>query len=86
MRRYMRFALAGVSLALAVMCGGCETGGQTGALAGAGVGALAGQVIGGNTEATLIGAGVGALSGYVIGDQVEKSEDRKREEWGSGNP
>ena len=39
---------------------GCKTSAQTGALGGAGIGALAGQAIGGSTEATLIGAAVGA--------------------------
>ena len=33
---------------------------------GAGVGAIAGQAIGGDTESTLIGAGLGALAGYII--------------------
>ena len=35
---------------------------------GAGIGALAGQVIGGDTGATLIGAGVGALIGNSMND------------------
>ena len=38
----------------------------------AGIGALAGQAIGGDTEATLIGAGVGALAGYAIGNEQDK--------------
>ena len=42
-----------------------------GALMGAGLGALAGQAIGGDTDATLIGAGVGALAGTVMGGQQE---------------
>lgn len=42
-----------------------------GALFGAGIGALAGQALGGDTEGTLIGAGVGALAGTVIGGQQE---------------
>lgn len=39
----------------------------TGALIGAGAGALAGQAIGGNTRSTVVGAGAGALLGAVIG-------------------
>lgn len=39
---------------------------------GAGAGAIAGQAIGGNTEATLIGAGAGALLGYIIGNEIDK--------------
>ncbi|MHC4645028.1 MAG: glycine zipper domain-containing protein [Planctomycetota bacterium] len=51
---------------------GCQTRAQTGAAAGAGIGALAGQAIGGNTEATLIGAAVGAGVGYIIGNEQDK--------------
>jgi uncharacterized protein YcfJ len=39
----------------------------TGALIGAGAGALAGQAIGRNTKSTVIGAGAGALLGAVVG-------------------
>jgi len=55
---------------------GCQSGGQTGLLAGAGIGALAGQAIGGNTTATLIGTGVGAGVGYVIGNERDRSQAR----------
>jgi hypothetical protein len=54
--------------------GGCETSAQTGALGGAGIGALAGQAIGGNTQATLIGAAAGAGIGYIIGNEKDKAE------------
>ena len=40
---------------------------STGALIGAGAGALAGQALGGNTKSTLVGAAGGALLGAVIG-------------------
>ena len=53
---------------------GCESDAQTGALIGAGIGALAGQAIGGDTEATLIGAGAGAAGGYVIGNESDKKK------------
>ena len=62
-----------VSLGL-VFAAGCESDAQTGALIGTGVGALAGQAIGGDTEATLIGAGVGAVGGYMIGNERDKNE------------
>lgn len=52
---------------------GCRTAGQTGVVAGGGLGALMGQAIGGNTTATLIGAGVGAGVGYIIGNEMDKS-------------
>jgi outer membrane lipoprotein SlyB len=59
-------------LAVVMLAAGCQTKGQTGALAGGGIGALAGQAIGGSTEATLIGAAVGAGVGYVIGNEQDK--------------
>jgi len=65
--------VAAVSLGL-VFAAGCESDAQTGALIGRGVGALAGQAIGGDTEATLIGAGVGAVGGYMIGNERDKNE------------
>jgi uncharacterized protein YcfJ len=45
---------------------------QRGAAIGAGVGALAGQMIGRNTKGTLIGAGVGTLIGAIIGNAVDQ--------------
>jgi hypothetical protein len=55
-----------------LLTGGCQTRAQTGALAGTGIGALAGQVIGGSTSATLLGAGIGAGAGYLIGNSQDK--------------
>ena len=67
MRRYVRkiavFVLVMFPLAFSV---GCDTQKKTNTLAGAGVGALAGQVIGGSTGATLVGAGIGAVAGNVL--------------------
>lgn len=63
----------GVSLGLALV-NGCESSAQTGALVGTGVGALAGQAIGRDTESTLIGAGVGAAGGYMIGNEQDKKK------------
>ncbi len=54
------------------LIGGCQTRTQTGTLAGAGIGALAGQAIGRNTQATLIGAAVGAGVGHIIGSKQDK--------------
>ncbi len=56
---------------------GCETKAQSGALVGAGAGALAGQAIGGNTTGTLIGAGVGAVGGLLVGNAMDKSDEKK---------
>jgi len=58
-----------------VLTGCLESSAQKGTILGAGGGALAGQLIGGDTKSTAIGAGVGAIGGYVIG----KSQDAKRE-------
>ncbi len=52
---------------------------QKGAVIGAGVGALAGQIIGGNTEGTLIGAGVGTLLGALVGNAVDQNYEAGRE-------
>ncbi len=64
---------AGIGLGLAFTAG-CEsdaqTGGAIGALAGAGIGQLAG----GDTESTLIGAAVGGGAGYVIGNEQDKKK------------
>ena len=45
---------------------------QKGAAIGAGLGAIAGQIIGGDTAATLIGAAVGGLIGAVGGNAVDQ--------------
>ena len=65
--------LCSVSLVLAA---GCANDAQTGSLAGAGIGALAGQAIGGNTGSTLIGAGAGAAAGYIVGNEMDKQRRR----------
>jgi outer membrane lipoprotein SlyB len=67
-RHTMIIAATLTALALA----GCETSEQqqragTGALIGAGAGALAGQAIGRDTRSTVIGAGAGALLGAAVG-------------------
>jgi surface antigen len=48
------------------------TKGQRGAGIGGASGALIGQAIGRNTEATLIGAAVGTMLGYIVGNEMEK--------------
>ncbi len=63
--------LASIILTLAA---GCESDAQTGALVGTGVGALAGQAIGRDTEGTLIGAAVGGGAGYIIGNEQDKKK------------
>ncbi len=52
---------------------------QRGAVGGAGLGALAGQAIGRNTESTLIGAGIGGLMGTVIGNSYDQQAQMYRD-------
>ena len=58
---------------------GCQGAGQNGSFLGAGIGALAGQAIGGDTEATLIGTSIGAVVGYAIGNEMDKQQQHQRQ-------
>ena len=49
---------------------------EEGAAWGSGIGALAGQAIGGDTGGTLVGAGIGALVGGAIGNDQDKQAER----------
>ncbi|MHB8109951.1 MAG: YMGG-like glycine zipper-containing protein [Syntrophorhabdaceae bacterium] len=51
---------------------------QKGAAIGAGLGAIAGQVIGQNTASTLIGAAVGTLVGGIGGNAVDQHVQNQR--------
>lgn len=62
-----------VSLGLAFV-GGCESDAQTGAALGALAGAGIGQLAGGDTESTLIGAAVGGGVGYMLGNEGDKKK------------
>ncbi len=78
MKKYRGFfLLLGIltmgSFTMVLAMGGCATQGRTGALAGSGLGALTGQIIGKDTKGTLIGAGIGAGVGYVIGNERDKT-------------
>lgn len=61
------------SLGLAFV-GGCESDAQTGAALGALAGAGIGQLAGGDTESTLIGAAVGGGVGYMLGNEGDKKK------------
>ena len=65
------------ALATTTLLGCSKT--EEGAAWGAGIGALAGQAIGGDTGGTLIGAGVGALVGGAIGNDQEKQQQQQQE-------
>jgi outer membrane protein OmpA-like peptidoglycan-associated protein len=57
-----------------------ERGTRTGAVIGAASGALLGQAIGRDTEATLLGAAIGAAAGGVAGHQIGAYMDRQEAE------
>lgn len=52
---------------------------QKGAAIGAGIGALLGQAIGHDTEATLLGAGIGTVVGAVAGNAVDQDYQAARD-------
>ena len=70
--KYHGIIVSIVLVILLITSYGCESSAQTGTALGAGIGALAGQAIGGDTGGTLIGAGVGAGAGYIIGNEKDK--------------
>jgi len=59
-----------------VFVGGCDSGAQIGSAVGALAGAGIGQLAGGDTEATLIGAAVGGTAGYMLGNEADKTQAR----------
>lgn len=75
--RIRTVAAIGMLAATGLVLTGCNDA-QAGSLLGAGIGALAGQAIGGDTEATLIGAGVGAGAGYIVGNESDKAKHEQR--------
>ena len=50
------------------------TKGTTGAGVGAAGGAILGQAIGHDTEATLLGAAIGTVLGYIVGNEMDKMD------------
>ena len=72
----------------AVILGGCASTGTSnttdGVIGGAAVGALAGQLIGGNTRSTLIGAAVGATAGGLIGYSLDQQANDIARSLGTG--
>ena len=77
---YGRWARVAVVLVVAGLLPGCSDA-QAGSLIGAGLGALAGQAIGGDTKATVIGTAVGAAGGYMIGNESDKSKAARRDDY-----
>jgi len=52
---------------------------QKGAAIGTGIGALLGQAIGRDTEATLLGAGIGTVIGAIAGNAVDQGSQAARD-------
>ena len=50
---------------------------QMGAVGGAGLGAIAGQAIGHDTESTLLGAALGGALGYIVGNEMDKYDQQQ---------
>jgi osmotically inducible lipoprotein OsmB len=74
----IRLAAAISTLALMLCAVGCETvptSTKRSAVGGAAIGALGGQLLGGDTEATLIGAGIGAVGGVLINEHTQKKQN-----------
>jgi uncharacterized protein YcfJ len=55
---------------------GCESDAQVGTAIGALAGAGIGQLAGGDSEATLIGAAVGGAAGYMFGNESDKAREQ----------
>jgi len=63
-----------------VFVAGCENAAQTGSAIGALAGAGIGQLAGGDTESTLIGAAVGGGVGYMLGNEADKKQAEAQRE------
>src|SRR5882672_10830402 len=77
-------AIAVLAGAMGISSVGCESKAQTGALVGAGGGALLGGAIGSLSHSragagAAIGAGVGALGGYLVGNEADKKDQKARD-------
>ena len=77
MKTFTAYILA-ISLIMTSSLAQANENGVNGLILGAGSGALIGQTIGRNTEATLIGTAVGSMFGYIIGNEMDKDTSRSR--------
>ena len=66
-------AILGATAVLAG-AGGCATDAGTGMAWGAGIGAIAGGLYGGNGSDALIGAAIGTGVGYIVGNESDKKK------------
>lgn len=72
MKHFTIFILIGSVFLLSSCADSQYSKGQQGVVGGAAAGALIGQMIGHNTEATLIGMAVGTMLGYIVGNEMDK--------------
>jgi hypothetical protein len=75
----MRKDLATIAIALGLCVSslfvtGCESDAQVGSVVGALAGAGIGQLAGRDAESTLIGAAVGGTAGYMLGNESERKK------------
>ena len=85
-KKILRSVMA-ISLTATIFSGCASTGTSNttdGLVGGAAVGALAGQLIGGNTQSTLIGAAVGAAAGGLIGYSLDEQANNIARSLGTG--
>lgn len=74
------FIVSATLFSCATMQTNQEKGTAIGAGSGAAVGAILGQAIGKDTQATLIGAGIGAVLGGLAGNQIGRYMDLQEQE------
>jgi uncharacterized protein YcfJ len=82
MKKYLLSILLISVMALSVSCATIPEdryNTQKGAAIGAGIGALLGQAIGGDTEGTLLGAGIGTVIGAIAGNAVDQDYQAARD-------
>jgi uncharacterized protein YcfJ len=73
-RSVMTILLVGAAALCSALIAGCESDAQVGSAIGALAGAGIGQLAGGDTESTLIGAAVGGAAGYMLGNEGDKKK------------
>ena len=75
MLRKLKIMMLVVAVSMAsILAGGCQSDAQVGSAIGALAGAGVGQLAGGDTESTLIGAAVGGGAGYMLGNESDKKK------------
>ncbi len=80
-------SVAIISVTAAILTGCASTGTSNttdGVVGGAAVGALAGQLIGGNTQSTLVGAAIGSAAGGLIGYSLDQQANDIARSLGTG--